>query len=150
MAPDMHPRNSERLPTRLTGTYRTPRGFECKVDVDDLSLGGCRVDDERGGLMLGEYVQITLEGEGPFVAEVAWRQGTRVGLQFKRPLRAKIVSQLTGVEVKPSGPVAPPQEAPRFGQPRSHPARLSPSQSSPAGGPSPEGKPEASGARRFL
>ena len=39
----------ERFSTNLTGRYRTPRGFECGVDVDDVSLGGCRVDDLRGG-----------------------------------------------------------------------------------------------------
>ncbi|MEO0871805.1 MAG: PilZ domain-containing protein [Pseudomonadota bacterium] len=150
----MHHRNSERLSTSLTGTYRTPRGFECEVDVDDLSLGGCRVDDLRGGLQLGEYVQITVAGAGPYVAEVAWRQSTRVGLQFNRPLPAHIVRELTGLEVKATGPVPPPQEAPRFGQPRSHPARPSPSQSESAGGSAPAGTPrhtgEANGARRFI
>ena len=96
----------QRLPTAFTGTYRTPRGFECKVDVDDLSLGGCRVDDARGGLILGEYVQITIEQAGPFTAEVAWRQSTRVGLQFNRALPAHIVKELTGVDVN----AAPPDE----------------------------------------
>ncbi|MEO0871583.1 MAG: hypothetical protein AAFY19_06415 [Pseudomonadota bacterium] len=95
------------MPTRLTATYRTPRGFECAVDIDDLSLGGCRMDDLRGGLMLGEYVEIAMAGAGPFVAEVARRQALRVELQFNRPLSAQVVSELTGVEVKASGP--PPQ-----------------------------------------
>ena len=88
----------ERFSTNLTGCYRTPRGFECGVDVDDVSLGGCRVDDLRGGLMLGEYVQITIAEAGPFVAEVAWRQSSRVGLQFNRPIPAHIVKELTGVD----------------------------------------------------
>lgn len=96
---------SQRLATALTGTYRTPRGFECEVDVDDLSLGGCRVDDGRGGLQLGEYVQITLGEAGPFVAEVAWRQSARVGLQFTRPIPAHVFKELTGVDV--TAPVEP-------------------------------------------
>ena len=153
----MHPRNSERLSTSLTGTYRTPRGFECEVDVDDLSLGGCRVDDLRGGLQLGEYVQITIAGAGPFVAEVAWRQATRVGLQFNRPLPAHIVTELTGVEVKPSGPVPPPERAPGFGKPRSHPVRPATpnaggaqSASGPASGSASGKSPGAGGERRFI
>ena len=97
----------QRLSTVLTGTYRTPRGFECGVDVDDLSLGGCRVDDARGGLMLGEYVQITIGQAGPFTAEVAWRQSTRVGLQFNRALPAHSVKELTGMDVN----APPPDEA---------------------------------------
>ena len=106
----MQDRHSERIPTRFMGRYRTPRGFECAVEIDDLSLGGCRVDDLRGGLMLGEYVNITLGDAGPFVAEVAWRQSTRVGLQFTRPLPARIVKHLTGVDVtlKASPPPEPP------------------------------------------
>lgn len=114
--PAMQDRRCERLPTNLTGTYRTPRGFECEVDVDDLSLGGCRVDDMRGGLQLGEYVQITLGEAGPFTAEVAWRQSSRVGLQFTRTLPPHIVEALTGVDVTapPPEPEAPaPSNIPR-------------------------------------
>ena len=96
-----------RLTTALRGTYRTPRGFECEVDVDDLSLGGCRVDDRRGGLQLGEYVQITLGETGPFVAEVAWRQASRVGLQFTRALPASILEELTGVDITAQEEPAP-------------------------------------------
>lgn len=103
------PRNRpKRIATALTGTYRTPRGFECEVDVDDMSLGGCRVDDMRGGLQLGEYVQISIGEAGPFVAEVAWRQSTRVGLQFNRPLPKHILKELTGVD--PAAPAEPAQE----------------------------------------
>ena len=102
----------QRIATVLTGKYRTPRGFECEVDVDDLSLGGCRVDDLRGGLQLGEYVQITLGQAGPFVAEVAWRQSTRVGLQFNRLLPKHILKELTGVDVTASDkPAAQPDPA---------------------------------------
>ncbi|MEM7702773.1 MAG: PilZ domain-containing protein [Pseudomonadota bacterium] len=110
---------SQRLATTLTGSYRTPRGFECDVDVDDLSLGGCRVDDLRGGLQLGEYVQVTIGETGPFVAEVAWRQSARVGLQFTRPIPAHILKELTGVDITaPVEPaVEPDPDAPAIPQP---------------------------------
>jgi len=140
----MQDRRPERLPTNIKGTYRTPRGFECDVDVDDLSLGGCRVDDLRGGLMLGEYVQITLGEAGPFVAEVVWRQSTRVGLQFNRSLPAHIVKDLTGVDVKaqPDASALPPRPSPF---PASAPdpfAPTAPSAQKPA--------PKPPGLRRFL
>ncbi|MEL7518272.1 MAG: PilZ domain-containing protein [Pseudomonadota bacterium] len=113
-----HPR-SLRLATTLTGKYRTPRGFECEVGVDDLSLGGCRVDDLRGGLQLGEYVQVTIGETGPFVAEVAWRQSARVGLQFTRPIPAHVLKELTGVDITASAepPAEPDPEGPAVPQP---------------------------------
>ncbi len=108
----MQDRQSERVNTHFLGAYRTPRGFVCEVEVDDLSLGGCRVDDPRGGLRLGEYVEITLGDAEPIVAEVAWRQTTRVGLQFNRPLSPEVFQALTGVAVKIKAPPAPHPERP--------------------------------------
>ncbi|NQX94818.1 MAG: PilZ domain-containing protein [Erythrobacter sp.] len=133
-----------RLSTNLTGVYRTPRGFECEVDVDDLSLGGCRVDDVRGGLRLGEYVQITLREAGPFVAEVAWRQSTRVGLQFNRPIPAHVLEALTGVDV-----TAPAESAP-VPDPAG-PAIPQPFEAPPASSPvAPESATHSANLRRFL
>ena len=134
----------QRIDTALTGTYRTPRGFECDVDVDDISLGGCRVDDMRGGLQLGEYVQISIGKAGPFVAEVAWRQSTRVGLQFNRPLPAHILKELTGVD--PAAPdeaaLEPDPEAPAI--PTAYVAQ------DPAPAPSPNSASQAGSVRRFI
>lgn len=139
------PRNRpERIATSLTGTYRTPRGFECEVDVDDLSLGGCRVDDTRGGLQLGEYVQITLREAGPFVAEVAWRQSTRVGLQFNRPLPAHILKELTGVDPDASDEPAAEADPAAPAVPKAY---VAPEPSAPSAGAT---ETQAGGMRRFL
>jgi len=140
----MKDRRSERLSTSIQGTYRTPRGFECEVDVDDLSLGGCRVDDLRGGLMLGEFVQITLGQTGPFVAEVAWRQSTRVGLQFNRALPAHIVKDLTGVDVR----ALPDALASPTASPPLRPAPFA--ASAPVGSSAQKAVPKPNGPRRFL
>lgn len=52
------------------------------IALDDLSAGGCRLDDPHGRLRLGEFVRLYIAGTGPHMAEVAWRQGSRVGVEF--------------------------------------------------------------------
>jgi hypothetical protein len=64
------------------------------IHLEDLSCGGCRVDDPRGGMGLGEFVRLFIAGTGPHIAEVAWRQGARVGLEFQTPLPDRIFSLL--------------------------------------------------------
>lgn len=140
----------QRLATNIIGTYRTPRGFECDVDVDDLSLGGCRVEDTRGGLQLGEYVQITLGEAGPFVAEVAWRQATRVGLQFNRALPAHVLEQLTGVDITAPPPAAPRPDPAAPAVPEPFEAPAPPPQTVPLSASPPGAVPRQTAQRRFI
>ena len=74
------------------------RGFSWDVHVDDISQGGCRVDDPRHGLELGSHVQIMIEEAGPFTVEVAWRQGDRVGLEFLTKLDPNVFSLMASGE----------------------------------------------------
>lgn len=64
------------------------------IELADLSKGGCRIEDPRGGLGLGEYVRLFIAGTGPHVAEVAWRQGSRIGLEFQNPLPERVFALL--------------------------------------------------------
>lgn len=90
----MHNRRFQRVPTTATGSCRTARGMQWDIDLHDLSCGGCRVDDPRGGMGLGEHVRLFIAGTGPHMAEVAWRQGSRVGLEFRTPLPERIFTLL--------------------------------------------------------
>lgn len=90
----MKERHSNRLVTRAIGTYRTSRGAVQRVEFEDISLGGCRVEDLASQLGLGEYVELTIGEAGPFIAEVAWRQTTRVGLEFSQPLPKRVLARL--------------------------------------------------------
>ena len=92
------PRSSERVPTRAMGSCKTDRGYQWDVAFQDLSSGGCRVDDPRGGMSLGSYVSLIIAGTGPHRAEVAWRQGDRVGLEFLRPLPPRVFKHLAAEE----------------------------------------------------
>lgn len=78
----MQARQSSRVKTDAAATCKSMRGFSWDVHVDDLSPGGCRVDDPRHGLELGGHIQLMIAETGPYTAEVAWRQGDRVGLEF--------------------------------------------------------------------
>lgn len=91
-------RSSERVPTSAQGSCKTDRGYNWDVSFQDLSSGGCRVDDPHGRMNLGSYVSLIIAGTGPHRAEVAWRQGDRVGLEFLRPLPPRVFKHLAAEE----------------------------------------------------
>lgn len=94
----MRIRGSLRIPTEATGSCRTSRGMQWDIVLADLSEGGCRIDDPRGRLRLGEFVRLYIAGTGPHMAEVAWRQGDRVGIEFARPLPARLFQRLAAAD----------------------------------------------------
>jgi len=91
----MQARQSDRVRTRATGSCKTARGMQWEIQVDDLSQGGCRVDDPRHGLELGSFVKVLIAETGPHDAEVAWRQGDRVGMEFLKPLPQQVFKLLS-------------------------------------------------------
>ncbi len=82
-------RRSNRVRIRAPGSVTTGLGAKWDVELDDLSPSGCRVEDPRHGLKLGEHVRLLIAGTGPHRAEVAWRQNDRVGLEFFQPIAEK-------------------------------------------------------------
>lgn len=94
----MQARQSDRVRTRATGSCKTARGMQWDIQLDDLSPGGCRVDDPRHGMKLGAIVKIFIVGTGPHHAEVAWRQGDRVGLEFVKKLPERVFRLLSKEE----------------------------------------------------
>lgn len=90
----MTARSSERVRTEVTGSAKSMRGFEWQIQYDDLSTGGCRVDDPRHGMELGSKVELYIAGAGPYLAEVAWRQGDRVGLEFQTAIPDNVFEHL--------------------------------------------------------
>lgn len=86
----MRTRKSPRLPTTATGACRSAHGMLWDVALVDLSAGGCRIDDARGRLRIGEMVRLFIAGTGPHLARVAWRDGGEVGLVFQRNLSARV------------------------------------------------------------
>lgn len=95
---DMSARRSKRVRTVATGSCKTGRGFQWDVEFCDLSAEGCCVMDPRADMPLGSLVTVFIEGTGPHLAEVAWRQGDRVGLQFARSLPPRLFQHLAAEE----------------------------------------------------
>ncbi len=91
----MQARQTDRVRTNATGSCKTARGMQWDIQLDDLSKGGCRVDDPRHGLELGSFVKVLIAGTGPHHAEVAWRQGDRVGMEFLKPLPEQVFKLLS-------------------------------------------------------
>ncbi len=94
----MQARQSDRVPTKATGSCKTARGMQWDIQLDNLSCGGCRVDDPRYGLELGSFVKLFIAGTGPHHAEVAWRQNDRVGLEFVKKLPDRVFKLLAQEE----------------------------------------------------
>ena len=94
----MQARQSSRVKTEADATCKSLRGFTWEVQVDDLSQGGCRVDDPRHGLELGAHIQPMIAETGPYTAEVAWRQGDRVGLAFITALDPQVFALMASGE----------------------------------------------------
>ncbi|MDP2130744.1 MAG: PilZ domain-containing protein [Erythrobacter sp.] len=101
----MKARRSARVSTTTTGSCRTARGMQWDIMLADLSQGGCRIEDPQGRLRLGEYVRLYIAGTGPHVAEVAWRQGAWIGLEFARPLPERVLIGLTAADGSDLAPV---------------------------------------------
>ena len=91
-------RSSERVATSASGSCKTANGFNLDVELQDLSSGGCRIEDPRAVMGLGTFVSIIIAGTGPHKAEVAWRQGDRVGVEFLRPLPPRVFKHLAAGE----------------------------------------------------
>lgn len=99
----MKARQSKRVSTAATGSYRTPKGMQWDIELADLSHGGCRVHDPRGGLQLGQYVRLFIAGTGPHMAEVAWRSSAQAGLAFLRPLPPRLFGNLASADWEAAG-----------------------------------------------
>ncbi|MDT8280924.1 MAG: PilZ domain-containing protein [Erythrobacter sp.] len=97
-------RRSARVPTTATGSCRTARGVQWDIELADLSQGGCQIEDPQGRLRLGEHVRLTIAGTGPHMAEIAWRQGALIGVEFVRPLPERVLARLAAAD----GPVVAP------------------------------------------
>ena len=91
----MQARRSDRVRTSATGSCKTSRGMQWDIQLNDLSPGGCRVDDPQCEFKLGTFVKVIIAGTGPHHAEIAWRQGDRVGMEFLKPLPVRVFKLLS-------------------------------------------------------
>jgi len=91
-------RDYERTPTSAVGSYTNLRGDEVEIEYRDLAQGGCRVHDPESGLQFGSQVNLMIEGTGPILAEVAWRQGEDAGLEFMKLLPEQMYRHLIAEE----------------------------------------------------
>lgn len=93
-------RDFERNQTCASGTYTTERGKELEIEYSDLSQAGCQAEDPHGALTFGAQVSLVIEGTGPIMAEVAWRQDNRVGLEFAELLPEQVFRHFMAEEWK--------------------------------------------------
>jgi len=84
------------------GAIVTAAGTQLHGRLQDLSLGGCRLQIEDGGVAAGERVEFSVDDIHGIEAEVRSVDGNGVHLQFSAsaPQRARIAQLLATVRVQ--------------------------------------------------
>ena len=90
----MQTRQQPRRPIDASGHCRSAHGMQWEVALFDLSEGGCRIADPHGRLRRSETVKLFIAGTGPHRAQIQWREGEEVGIQFDRPLQPNLLDQI--------------------------------------------------------
>lgn len=78
------------------------------VELADISEGGCCIVGSREAFAPGETVQLRIAHLKPLEAHVRWLRGARVGVEFKGPLKSRVIEELGrifGITVAPGVPV---------------------------------------------
>ena len=88
-------RASWRIPVTLTGDLGNSRFGKRKVQLINISAGGCCVET---GLELpqGTAIIVTIPGLTPIGCEVRWSTQGAIGLQFAAPLHPSVVDAIEG------------------------------------------------------
>ncbi len=86
-------RDTTRVPVSLTGDLGNSRLGKRRVVLLDISGGGCRVETSLD-VPPGTAIIITIPGLAPMSCEVRWNVRGMLGLRFKTPLHAGVVSHI--------------------------------------------------------
>ena len=98
-------RRAPRLPVRMPARVTTNAAWAAVCRVVDLSALGVRIETTTP-LSPGRAVLITLPGEPPIEAAVAWADGSQTGCYFAQPLGAESLASLTARFAEPNPPSA--------------------------------------------
>jgi len=98
-------RRAPRLPVRIPARMTNGAVWGAVCRVADLSALGVRIETKTE-LAPGRAVLITLPGEPPLPAAVAWVKGEQAGCYFAEPLAADSLASLLTRFAEPEPPTA--------------------------------------------
>jgi hypothetical protein len=75
-----------------------------KVIMKDINAFGCRIET-AGRLNLRDFVMVSVPSFGPFGAFVVWQVEDQIGLEFRRPLDAAVVTHVTRLRTEITCPI---------------------------------------------
>ena len=90
MAERIEPRHD----VEIQGRYRTGNGIAYDVKVMELSRHGCRIFDKFSNLQRDKQISIRIGSIGPIFAQVRWREGNLVGIQFNEALHPSVLDHM--------------------------------------------------------
>jgi hypothetical protein len=87
-------RREARYDVALDAKVRNGSGSSRKVEVTNLSQGGCRFRLGERRIGAGSFLTITVERVGFLDARVKWRQDDWHGIRFDRPLHPAVLDHI--------------------------------------------------------
>ncbi len=87
-------RKEPRAELSVQGRYRTGTGVPRDVPIIELSAHGCRFFDRFGKLAIDTRLSIKIETIGPIPAQVKWREGQTVGVEFEQALYGPVFEHI--------------------------------------------------------
>jgi hypothetical protein len=86
-------RRELRIPVSLESVLGNTQTGKRKVELQDISCLGCRVNTVLS-LAVGNYVVITMPSLAPIGAQVRWRTHEGLGLRFNAALHPMVVRRI--------------------------------------------------------
>jgi len=91
-----------RYPVKVAGDLHDGVSAALKIDVANLSRGGCRFST-GGAIRDGAYVTLALGSAGYYDGRVVWNLGHDHGVAFDHPLHPAVLDHIRNfVSAKPS------------------------------------------------
>jgi hypothetical protein len=90
-------RKAGRAMTRIDAVARTSQGARHKLEISDLSVGGCSVLAADHPLRQGSAYGIKISGLEVLGSIATWTAGQAAGLEFEQPLHPAVADHIAAL-----------------------------------------------------
>lgn len=90
----MKMRASDRDAINARGHFAGVRSFGSAIAISDLTPDGCRISDRSGFLDRKSWLDLMIEGQGPFRARIRWRKNGEAGVSFDPEITEELFAEI--------------------------------------------------------
>lgn len=90
----MENRREPRHLVTVAGRYHERLGATHEIWVKDISEYGCRFFDKFSVLQVESAILVKVGNIGPIPAQVRWREGSVVGVEFEKSLHPSVLEHI--------------------------------------------------------